>query len=157
VPVAIVVLVLMASLGWFQRRLPGLVSVFVVMGLGLLGIALATLLLERGLLAGDHWMILVGMGTYLAYVPFSSFLFDRIMAARRIAGTAVFLVTLSDAVGYTGSVALQLYKDLGRGDVTRLDFFISVSYVLGIVGFATLALAAAYFVRLALHADARGA
>jgi hypothetical protein len=95
-------------------------------------------------------MIGVGLGTYLAYVPFSSFLFDRIMAGLRISGTAVFLVNLADAVGYSGSVAMQLYKDLGRADLSRLQFFHGLSYVLGIVGVVLLAAAAFYFLKRSL-------
>ena len=88
-------------------------------------------------------------GAYLAYVPFSSFLFDRIMAATRFAGTAVFAVNLADAVGYTGSVAMQLFKDLGHGEMSRLQFFRGVSYLLGVGGAAILGLALFYFVRQA--------
>jgi hypothetical protein len=90
-------------------------------------------------------------------VPFSSFLFDRIMAAVRISGTAVFLVNLADAVGYTGSVGMQLYKDLGHANLSRLQFLRGLSYVLGLGGTVLLALAAVYFLRRAARAATKPA
>ncbi len=144
-PVAALVLVLMASLGAFRDRTHGLLAVFSLMtfGLGLVGAATAAL--DRGWLNGQLWMICVGLGGYLAYVPFSSFLFDRIMAATRFAGTAVFAVNVADAVGYSGSVSLLLFKDLVATDTTRLAFFKIFSYALSAGGCLLLVLAAGYF------------
>jgi hypothetical protein len=141
-PVAVLVLVLMSSLSLVRERQRGLLAVFMVMtsGLGLVG--LATLGLDHAWLSGQAWMICVGLGVYLAYVPFSSFLFDRIMAATRFGGTAVFL---ADAVGYTGSIGTQLYKDLLAGEASRLGFFKTFSYALSIGGCALLTCAALYF------------
>ena len=100
-------------------------------------------------------MILIGFGAYLAYVSFSSFLFDRITVATRFEGTAVFAINLADATGYTGSVALQLYKDVFAGGMSQLGFFISVTYVLAALGSTALAFASNYF-RRAAHAANQG-
>ena len=67
------------------------------------------------------------------------------MAATRYVGTAVFAINLADAVGYTGSVALQLYKDVFAADASRLEFFIQVNYTLAVGGSALLAAAGVYF------------
>lgn len=144
-PVAGLVLLLMSSLSVVRERRRGLAAVFLVMlsGLGLVGAA--TLGLDRAWLSGQAWMICVGLGVYLAYVPFSSFLFDRIMAATRFGGTAVFAVSLADAVGYTGSVGTQLYKDLLASEWSRLGFFKAFSYGLSAGGGLLLMLAALYF------------
>jgi len=154
IPVAVGVLLVMAGLGAFQNRISGLLAVFVVMTFGLALVGLATLGLDLGWFGGELWMVLVGLGAYLAYVPFSSFLFDRIMAATRHVGTAVFAVNVADAVGYSGSVALLLYKDVFSADTTRLVFFKAVSYSLAVVGCTSLCLACAYFVRRSLQVHA---
>jgi hypothetical protein len=112
VPVALLVLVSLAALGLVQDPVRGVVAVFAVMASGLALLGFGTVLLERQLVSGVTWMILVGFGAYLAYVPFGSFLFDRILAGTRFVGTAVFAINLADATGYTGSVALQIYKDV---------------------------------------------
>jgi hypothetical protein len=154
IPVAVLVLIVMAGLGTFRQRLSGLLAVFGVMfaGLGLVGVA--TMGLDAGVVGPELWMIAIGLGAYLAYVPFSSFLFDRIMAATRHAGTAVFAVNVADAIGYTGSVGLLLYKDLFAQDATRLGFFKFVTYGLSIGGCAALALSAVYFYRRSMLSPA---
>ena len=143
-PLALV-LVLMSSLSIVRERRRGLAAVFLVMTSGLALVGAATLGLDRAWLSGQAWMICVGLGVYLAYVPFSSFLFDRIMAATRFGGTAVFAVSLADAVGYTGSVGTQLYKDLLASESSRLGFFKTFSYGLSTGGGLLLVLAALYF------------
>lgn len=146
-PVAVLVLAIMSSLNRVRDRERGLQVLFVVMtaGLGLLGGA--TLALDRRWLSGQGWMICVGLGAYLAYVPFSSFLFDRLMAATRFTGTAVFAVNVADAVGYTGSVGVQLYKDLVVASASRLGFFKLFTYGLSLGGCALLVAAGVYFAR----------
>jgi hypothetical protein len=94
----------------------------------------ATLLLDAGLLRGDMWMILVGLGAYLAFVPFGSVLFDRLIASTRAVGTAVFAIYLADSIGYTGSIGVQLYKDLAQGGLSRLEFFKGFTYLLSVAG-----------------------
>jgi hypothetical protein len=153
-PVAGLVLLLLSASSGVRGRIRGLLMLFGVMTAGLASIGIATLALEAGWINGQTWMIGVGLGGYLAYVPFSSFLFDRIMAATRFAGTAVFAVNLADAVGYSGAVGLLLFKDLAARDTSRLLFFTRCSYLLSIFGCAGLLLAAAYFWRQAQRAEA---
>jgi len=146
-PVAVLVLLIMSSLSRVRERSRGLLAVFGVMTLGLVLVGTATLALDQHWLSGQAWMIWVGLGAYLAYVPFSSFLFDRLMAATRFAGTAVFAVNIADAVGYTGSVAMQLHKDLLVTSSSRLSYFKLFSYGLSVGGAVLLVLAAGYFAR----------
>ncbi len=144
-PVALLVLALLSVLCTVRQRTAGLVLVFLVMIAGFSLIGLSTLGLERGLISGQGWMIGIGIGVYLAYVPFSSFLFDRIMAATRFAGTAVFAINLADAVGYSGSVGILLYKDLLAAGDSRLEFFKQASYGVSLSGCVLLSLGLSYF------------
>lgn len=151
--VALGVVTLLASLVIFRKRVSGLLAVFAVMSLGMLCIGASTFALQHKWLSGQAWMVGTGLGAYLAYVPFSSFLFDRIMAATYTVGTAVFAVNLADAVGYSGSTVMQLYKDIGTPNATHLEFFIAFSYVLSVVGLLLLCLSGAYFMRKALQTE----
>jgi hypothetical protein len=146
-PVALLVLLLMGALGWFRTQRAGLIAVFGVMLFGVVLLGACTLLLRFGLLSGEVWMIGVGLGAYLCYVPFGSFLFDRLMAATQYAGTAVFAINLADAIGYTGSVGLLLFKDLIFPDSSRLQFFMTFCYTLSAMGMVLLTLAGLYFLR----------
>jgi hypothetical protein len=150
-PVAFGVMCAMAALNLIRDNRRGLLGVFAVMIGGLVLVGGATLALDLEWLAGDWWMVCVGLGAYLCYVPYGSVLFDRMMASTRTVGTAVFAIYVADATGYTGSVLLQLQKDLLHSDVSRLDFFRQVSYVMAIGGIVLLAITAAYFYRNSRH------
>jgi hypothetical protein len=59
----------------------------------------------------------------------------------------VFAVNVADAVGYSGSVGVQLYKDIAAAEMTRLSFFKVFSYGLSAGGCLLLTFAAAYFAK----------
>lgn len=143
--VAFGVLVPLALLVLVRDNRWGLAGAFAIMLAGTALLAVAGLLLDAGRIDGLQFMVLTGLGSYLAYVPFGAVLFDRMIAATRVAGTAVFAIYLADAVGYSGAVGVLLLKDLGFAGVDRLAFFRAFTYVLAGVGTVTLALAAAYF------------
>ena len=112
---------------------------------GMLLMGGATLLKDFGLISGLWWMILIGFGAYLAYVPFGAVLFERIMASTRAAGTAVFAIYLSDAIGYTGSVSLQLYKDLGQAELDYYQFLRFFTYGMAALGTFLFILSGRFF------------
>ncbi|WP_146401904.1 DUF5690 family protein [Pseudobythopirellula maris] len=145
--VAFGVMAVLSQLYRISDNRRGLVATFGVMTLGLVMVAAATLLLDLGLLSGFWWVTLIGLGAYLAYVPFGSVLFDRVIAQTGFVGTAVFGIYLADAVGYTGSVALQLGKDLTVRGATELDFLRMLAYVLGTIGAAGLIFSCVAFMR----------
>ena len=59
-------------------------------------------------------MVLIGLGAYLAYVPYNTLFFERMMASTRFVGTAVFAIALADAAGYTGSVRRAVSERVRR-------------------------------------------
>ena len=108
-------------------------------------IGLSTLAFQVRFLNAIDWMILVGLGLYVAYVPFGCLLFDRMLAAFRYTGTAGFMIYVADAFGYLGSVGILLYKNFGQPDLSWLDFFIYSSYFLCISGVFMLITSILYF------------
>lgn len=89
---------------------------------GLLIMGAATSLHLNGRLDGFAWMLLVGFGSYLAYVPFGAILFDRLLAAAQTGGTAIFAIYLTDSIAYLGTVLIQLQHDFLLPKVSHLDF-----------------------------------
>ncbi len=146
-PIAFGIMVVMAMLNLAKDHRRGLLAVFAVMTAGMLLMGIATLLKDMDRIDGMWWMILSGFGAYLAYVPFGAFLFERIMASTKAAGTAVFAIYLCDAVGYTGSVGIQLYKDLGTPDLNYYDFLRQFTYFMSITGIVLFLLSSVYFYR----------
>lgn len=155
--VAFGVLIMIAPMSMIRNNRLALYAVFGLLALGCAMIGVSTWLLQREAISGLTWMVLVGLGAYTAYVPYNTILFDRIVAATRTIGTAVFGIYLADAVGYTGSTALQLYKDLAQREATRLEFFMSYCYVLSVAGVVLLAVACWDFARAARLAEERHA
>ena len=125
----------------------GLLGAYALMigGLALLGVG--TLLLDARYINGLTWMICTGLGSYLAYVPYGSLFFDRLLASTRTQGTAVFAIYVADAIGYTGSVGVQLYKDFAHSDVSRFGFLRGFTYVMSLMGVVLLIASAIYFLR----------
>lgn len=124
-PVALGVLAALALLSLVRSNFWGLFACFVLMIAGLALQALATLGFEAGQVDGKWWMVWVSLGAYLAYVPFGSVIFDRVIARTRYVGTAVFAIYLADATGYLGAVLIKLYADLFAGGAAgRLAFFL---------------------------------
>lgn len=145
--IAIGVIGCLAFLNFFRRARSGLLATFIVMIGGTLLLGFATLALEAGWISGFAWMILIGLGSYLAYVPYGSLLFERLMATSGVVGTAVFAIYVADAVGYTGSVGLMMLKDLLASDWSRLDFLKSFVWVMSAGGTLCLIWSAWLFLR----------
>lgn len=131
-PVALMVLVVLGALYRVRDRRRGLIAVYAVMMLGMLVLLVSPALRGSGLISGMTWIVLTGVGSYFAYVPFGAMLFERLVALSGGAGTAVFAIYIADALGYTGSIALQLGRDLIAPDITRLAFFEGFTLALGL-------------------------
>ena len=146
--VALGVLATMSLLYLVKNNRHGLFAIFGVIMAGMVIIGAATALLRGGVLNGFWWMALVGFGSYIAYVPYNAVLFDRLMASTRFVGTAVFAMYLADSAGYTGSIALQLGKDLFAEQTSRSEFLQSYSWFLSLSGTLTLTAVCVYFWRI---------
>jgi hypothetical protein len=128
----------------------GLLCTYLVMTTGILLLSASTWAYQSGTLNGFWWMTLVGLGAYLAYVPYGSLLFDRLIASTHIVGTAVFAIYIMDAIGYTGSAAVQVYRDViyrgtSSSSASRLQFFIDFTYFMSALGAVMLIGSCIYF------------
>jgi hypothetical protein len=99
---------------------------------------LSTLGLQAGILSPFYWMILVGTGVYMAYIPFNCLLFDRMIATFKFGGNVGFLMYLVDSFGYLGSSIVLVAKQFGGLEslswlnfyITSVLVFLSLSLVL---------------------------
>jgi hypothetical protein len=151
--IAVGVVASLAVLNVFRRSRQGLVATYAVMAGGTLMLGLATWASERGWIDGFAWMTLVGLGSYLAYVPYGSLLFERLMAHSGILGTAVFAIYLADAIGYTGSVGVMVLKDFAASEVSRVAFFRAFTWWMAGVGTICLVWSCGIFLRPAARTD----
>ncbi|MFN8342021.1 MAG: DUF5690 family protein [Cyclobacteriaceae bacterium] len=146
-PISLLILVIMGSIVFIANNYRAFMLVLVLILLGMVLLGVATWMFQEGLIGPPVWMTLIGMGLYLGYIPFNSVFFDRMLATFRYAGTVGFLMYLADSVGYVGSIGVMFYKQFGRADVSWLNYFISGSYALSILGGGCILGAIFYFRR----------
>jgi hypothetical protein len=91
------------------------------------------------------WMILLGLGTYLGYLPFNCLLFDRLIATFGSAANAGFFIYVADSFGYLGSVGTLLFKNLSNKEISWYSFLTTSSYGLAAAGGILSILSFIYF------------
>ena len=148
--VAFGVLIVLGLLFLIKNNRIGLLATFGIMTVGVLLMGAGTFAWEAGWIDGFVWMTCVGLGSYLAYVPYGSVLFDRLVASTRVVGTAVFAIYVADAIGYTGSVGVLIYRDVlyreaAQSNSSRLAFFVDFTYLMSGLGALLLLGSCAYF------------
>jgi len=141
-PIAFIVLILIASMIVIKKnKLAFLISIVIIM-LGFIIVGLSTLFFKMNILNGYHWMLLVGLGLYMGYIPFNSLLFDRMIATFRIKGNVGFLIYLLDSFGYLASVIVISIKGTAHLQLNWAEFYSKCVLYFSILGL--LASLAAY-------------
>jgi MFS family permease len=133
-PIAFLVLVIIGFLGVIKNNYKAFLSYHYLLLFGTIGIGLSTLLFQMGIISPIFWMISVGFGLYICYVPFNCIFFDRMIATFRIKGNAGYLIYLADAFGYLGSMGVLLYKNFGQNELSWLHFFMTSTYLIAALG-----------------------
>lgn len=137
----------LALLNLIRDNRRGLIGAFGIMTGGLVLMAGSTLAQQMGWISGFWWMTLVGLGSYLAYVPYGSVLFDRLIASTGVVATAVFAIYLADTIGYCGAIGVMLFKDILFTEMSRLAFFRGFTWFMSALGFTCLVGSCVYFLR----------
>jgi len=136
-PIALIVLVLIASMIIIKKnKLAFLISILIII-VGFVVVGVSTFLFKLNILNGYDWMLLVGLGLYMGYIPFNSLLFDRMIATFRIKGNVGFLIYLLDSFGYLASVIVISIKGSAHLQLNWAQF-----YAKGVLYFSVLGLLA---------------
>lgn len=147
-PIAFIVTGMLAALIMIKNHRVSLWAIFGSMLGGAVLIGAATTAFMLGWIEGLTWMIAIGLGGYLAYVPYNAVLFERLLASTRSVGTAVFGIYIADSFGYISSIGAMLYKDCFAADATRVGFFTTFSLLMATIGVASLVSSGYFFLRL---------
>lgn len=145
IPISIAILAIMGSLMLIKNNQTALMVNHLIIFVGMILTGLSTFLFQNQLISPPVWMILIGMGLYLGYIPFNSIFFDRLLAAFKHVGTVGFLIYVADAFGYLGSIGVLFFKEFGYSQQSWLEFFISAGYVISISGSILIAGSMLYF------------
>ncbi|HXH74296.1 MAG TPA: DUF5690 family protein [Bacteriovoracaceae bacterium] len=144
-PIALVVLFALGGIAFIKGNRRSFNTIFAIMFFGSIMIGCFTFLFESGLIGPEMWMMGIGMGLYLAYVPFGCMLYDNLIGMTHFVGTAGMMIYVSDAFGYLGSVGVMLYKNFCQPDLEWVAFFIKFSYFTSIFCVVCFALSYLYF------------
>jgi MFS family permease len=143
--ITVVLLVLIASMVMIKQNFKALMLTHWIMGIGFLLSLLITIAYRQQTASTFYWMLGVGLGLYLVYIPFNSILFDRLIASFRITGNVGFLIYLADSFGYLGSVTVLLSKSVFNIQLSWLNFYQELVLVTGIIGLIATAASMFYF------------
>jgi len=147
IPIAIIVLFSIGLFAFIKDNYRAFLSYHYLLVCGSISIGLSSILFQIQLIGPVFWMVLVGLGLYICYVPFNCIFFDRMIATFRIKGNAGYLIYIADAFGYFGSMTVLLYKNFGQHTVSWLKFFINGTYGIAVIGTLTAIISLVYFKR----------
>jgi MFS family permease len=145
IPTTIIVLALISAMVYIRNNLNALMISHLIIGVGFLLAGIATLFFMQGMLSPFYWMMLVGLGLYMGYIPFNCVLFERMIATFRYAGNVGFLIYLADSFGYLGSVAVILTKSVLNFEISWTRFYSIGVMLLSIAGVVGSLVSAWYF------------
>ena len=144
-PIAIVLLFCTGALMLIRDNLRALMTVHAMMLGGVLIAGCATLAFEAHVLPPLWWLGLIGFGLYLAYVPFTCAFEERLVATFRGSGNVGFMMYLSDACGYLGSIGVIMLRESGVLHVSWTGFLAACVLTLSALGVICVTGAAVYF------------
>jgi hypothetical protein len=130
-----------------RKNIAAFKTIHLIILAGFLLSGITSLLFVNGQLDGGIWMQAVGLGLYMAYIPFNAIFFERMIAAFRLKGNVGFLIYITDAFGYLGSVMVMLFKESMDMDVKWTIFYSNAVLILSLIGVAGTIYAFFYFNR----------
>jgi len=147
IPITIFILIIMGAVVIIKNSFKALIIAHVFILLGFIIAGVSTYYFSNQLLDPFWWMILVGLGLYLVYIPFNSIFFDRLIAAFSMKGNAGFFIYVADSVGYVGSVTVMLVKEGMSLKIQWTQFFSQSVMILSFVGVFITLYAMYYFTK----------
>ncbi|GGK78863.1 DUF5690 family protein [Rufibacter glacialis] len=146
-PITLIILVLIGSMVFIRNNHKALQTAHVFILLGFVLAGGSTLLFSAKFLAPAWWMMLVGLGLYMVYIPFNAVFFDRLISTFKYTGNVGFLIYLADSFGYVGSVGVLLSKEIFKVQLNWVTFFSNSVIALSALGVLLTAFSMVYFGR----------
>ena len=112
---------------------------------GCLLILLSTILLQNHSINSFGWSVFMGVGVYMAYVPYNGMLFDRLLAVLKEKGNVGFLFYLADFSGYLVTVFILIYQNFGVEKTSWLSFLVNLSQILPLFCIVSIIISFFYF------------
>jgi hypothetical protein len=146
-PVAFFTLLSLALITFVRSNFRAFTIILYIVLSGFAIIIASTMLFSAKMIGGETWMITVGIGLYLGYVPFNAFLYERLIAAFKYISNIGFAIYVSDAFGYLGSLGVVFYKNFFTPRLTWIQFFLKSGFWFSLAGAFMMLFAILYFKR----------
>ncbi len=108
-------------------------------------ILISAILFQNSSISPFVWSVLMGIGLYMAYVPYNGMLFDRLLAVLKENGNVGFLFYLADFSGYLATVFILIYQNFGSRKTSWLSFLMDLSQILPIICIISITASFFYF------------
>ena len=144
---SITILVLVSILVLVKKNIQAFRLIHLLICIGFILTGLSSFLFISGNLDGAVWMQLVGLGLYMAYIPFNCIFFERMIATFKLNGNTGFLMYLADSFGYAGTMLVMLAKELLTLEANWPAFYARAALFCAIVGVSGVLFSLAYFNR----------
>lgn len=144
-PITLIILLMIGSMVMIKNNFKALMitHVFILMGFVIAGVS--TYLFKANFLSPMAWMILVGLGLYMVYIPFNAVYFERLIACFKYSGNVGFLIYVADSFGYVGSIGVLLCKEIFKIKLNWVSFFSNSVLLLSLFGLFITLYASRYF------------
>lgn len=144
-PVALFTLLTLALITFVHSNYKAFNIILFIIFTGFVLIIASTLLFSAHLIGGKAWMITIGIGLYLGYVPFNAFLYERLISSFKYISNVGFIIYVSDAFGYLGSLGVLFYKNFFSSNIRWIDFFSQTGLWLSVLGLVLTTISFFYF------------
>jgi hypothetical protein len=144
-PTALIVLSIIASMILIKNNAYVFIMCHYMIILGFSIVFIATILFNYQIINGFYWMLFIGLGLYLAYTPFNSILFDRMIATLKLKGNVGFLIYVMDSFGYLASVIIISLKGIFHIQLNWAAFYAEGALYFSIIGFIVTILSLQYY------------
>jgi len=149
IKISVVVLVAMSLLILIKRNLLAFSIIHLMIIGGCILVGVSTVFFSAHMITPQVWMIMVGLGLYLGYVPYNAVFFERMIASFHYKSNVGFIMYVADSIGYLGSVSVLLVKELGHPNISWGQFFKEGVMIVAVVGGVCGVLSLLYFLQSA--------
>ncbi len=144
---AVSVLVLLLLLTGFKNHFKSIAVHHLAISGGLVIILVSAWFLHQRILDPVINLVLYTIGLYVCYNTLQCLFLDRFIAAFKIKGNIGFFFYFMDSVGYLGSCFIIINKEIFSPKLNWLNYFLQVSFILGIIGIVSIVVSWIYFSR----------
>lgn len=131
--VTLIILLLFGAMVWVKDNLKALSLLLVMIIICMIVMSVVSFGYDSLALSPIVWLFIQSICLYLAFLTFQTIFFDRFIACFKIRGNVGFFVVMNDFLGYTGTIAVLLMKELFSPDIDWSVFYNKMAGYVGII------------------------